>query len=118
MRSRLDVESIERKLRGYDAHQSKFHALSPERYLVLFVTTRSQDRLEHILDLAGLVMQNPQRTVFVGVSLDDYLSCADPFREAVIRDHRRLRRTLIPMPRNAQPAVTDTSRQMNLTSVA
>ena len=29
VRSRLDVESIERKLRGYDAHQSQFAALDP-----------------------------------------------------------------------------------------
>lgn len=96
VRSRLDVESIERKLRGYDAHQSQFAALDPQRYLVLFVTTRSADRLTHILDLAGRVMRNPQRTVFVGVALEKYLNCDDPFREAVLTDHRGLKRTLIP----------------------
>lgn len=97
VRSKLDTESIERKLRGYDAHQSQFAADDPNRYLVLFVTTRSQDRLRHILDLAALVMKNPNRTVFVGVSLSDYLACGDPLRQAVITDHRGLKRTLVPI---------------------
>jgi protein involved in plasmid replication-relaxation len=104
VRSRLDVESIERKLRGYDAHQSQFAALDPQRYLVLFVTTRSSDRLTHILDLAAQVMRNPQRTVFVGISLDTYLKCADPFREAVLIDHRGLKRTLISVVRENKSA--------------
>ena len=99
IRSRQDVESIERKLRGYDAHQSQFEALDPARYLVLFVTTRSQVRLQHILDLAGMVMQNPQRTVFVGVDLETFLNTDDPFTEAVLTDHRSLKRTIVPISR-------------------
>ncbi len=117
VRSRLDVESIERKLRGYDAHQSQFEALDPQRYLVMFVTTRSKERLEHILDFAGMVMQNPQRTVFVGVTLDEFLASLDPFQEAVLTDHRRLKRMLIPRSRIAQPAAGTARRQMNLSSV-
>ncbi len=96
VRSKLDVESIERKLRGYDAHQSQFEALDPERYLVLFVTTRSQQRLKHILDLAAMVMQNPQRTVFIGSDLKTVLE-SDPFRQPVFHDHRGLKRVLIPI---------------------
>ncbi len=99
VRSRQDVESIERKLRGYDRHQSQFDALDPARYLVLFVTTRSQARLQHILDLAAMVQSNPQRTVFVGVELSTFVSCPNPFREAVLSDHRSLKRTLIPISR-------------------
>ncbi len=99
VRSRQDVESIERKLRGYDAHQSQYDALHPSRYLVLFVTTRSQVRLQHMLDLAGMVMSNPQRTVFVGVDMQTFLATIDPFREAVLIDHRGLKRTLVPISR-------------------
>lgn len=95
VRSKLDVESIERKLRGYDAHQAQFEALDPERYLVLFVTTRSQHRLQHILDLAAMVMQNPQRTVFIGTDLKSFVA-DDPFENALFADHRGLKRTLIP----------------------
>lgn len=96
VRSRLDVESIERKLRGYDLHQSQFAADDPSRYLVLFVTTRSVGRLDRILTLACAVMHNPQRTVFLGCNLDQ-LRQVDPFRSAIFRDHRGLKRTLIPM---------------------
>jgi hypothetical protein len=106
VRSKLDTESIERKLRGYDAHQRQFAALDPQRYLVLFVTTRSSERLQHILDLASLVMQNPQRTVFVGIDLATYLACDNPFQQAVLTDHRGLKRTLIPMPRPSAPTTS------------
>jgi hypothetical protein len=116
VRSRLDVESIERKLRGYDAHQGQFDALDPNRYLVLFVTTRSKERLEHILDLAGTVMRNPQRTVFVGVTLDEYLASTDPFADAVLTDHRRLKRMLIPRTLIAHPPAA--RRQMQVSPVA
>ncbi|MCA9076553.1 MAG: hypothetical protein KDA93_16130 [Planctomycetaceae bacterium] len=103
VRSKQDVESIERKLRGYDRHQSQFDALDPARYIVLFVTTRSQARLQHILDLAAMVQSNPQRTVFVGVNLTTYLGCENPYREAVLTDHRGLKRTLIPLSGKPSP---------------
>lgn len=95
IRSRHDVESIERKLRAYDAHQAQFRKFDRDRYLVLFVTTRSERRLDHILQAASAVMQQPQRTVFIGSSLQQLLQC-DPFIDSVFRDHRGLRRTLIP----------------------
>lgn len=95
VQSAKDVESIERKIRGYDAHQSQFSANDDGRYLVLFVTTRSDIRTKHILDLAGLAMENTQRTVFLGCNLDSLLA-RNPFTDAVFKDHRGLRRTLIP----------------------
>ena len=96
MRSRQDVESIERKIRGYDIHQSQFAADDPNRYVVLFVTTRSVYRLPKILSLADTFMQNRQRTVFVGCDFDTLLA-PNPFHDAVFTDHRCLRRTIIPM---------------------
>ena len=48
IRSPQDVESIERKVRGYDLHQSSTPSFDHGRFVVLFVTTRSSDRLVHI----------------------------------------------------------------------
>lgn len=96
VRSKQDVESIERKLRGYDAHQSRYDKFDPDRYLVLFITTRSENRLQYILDVASEVMSQPQRRVFVGVEVNRLLS-VDPFQVSVFTDHRGLKRQLIPM---------------------
>jgi hypothetical protein len=95
VRSKQDVESVERKLRGYDAHQSQFDKFHPDRYLVLFITTRSELRLRYILDVAGQIMRQPQRRVFLGVELNQFLN-SDPFQDAIFEDHRGLRRTLVP----------------------
>ncbi len=95
VRSKQDVESIERKLRAYDAHQSQFATFDADRYLVLLVTTRSKQRLDNMLNLASSIMQQPQRTVFMGANLDDLLT-VDPFETAAFVDHRHLQRTLIP----------------------
>lgn len=96
VRSKQDVESIERKLRGYDAHQANYNAHDPNRYLVLFITTRSQQRLRNILDAASNIMTQPQRTVFIGSDLESLLA-SDPFRDSVFEDHRGLRRHLVPL---------------------
>lgn len=109
--SRLDIESIERKLRGYDAHQSQFSATDPHRYLVLFITTRSADRLRHILAQAASVMRNPNRTVFVGATLAEYLS-VDPCKQAVLRDHRGLKRALVPVISDERDSLDVNSSQM------
>jgi hypothetical protein len=95
VRSKQDVESIERKLRGYDAHQAKYEKFDPERYLVLFITTRSTQRLQYIFEVAASVMAQPNRTVFVGCQLKDFLN-ADPFTTPLFADHRSLRRTIVP----------------------
>ena len=96
MRSRQDVESIERKVRGYDAHQGQFGADDPNRYLVVFVTTRSPYRLPKIMGLADAFMQNRQRTVFIGCDFGALLG-ADPFSDSVFVCHRSLRRTMVPI---------------------
>ena len=110
VRSKQDVESIERKLRGYDAHQSKFDAHDPDRYLVLFITTRSQRRLQYILDVAAEIISQPKRTVFVGCELREFLS-SDPFHVPLFSDHRGLRRTLLPKPLASNSNCHNGSRQ-------
>ena len=96
IRSPHDLSSIERKLRGYDAHQSQFDKFDPARYLVLFVTTRSEIRVKHILDHAASVMRQPNRTVFLGCDLH-LLKSGDPFRDSLFQDHRGLKRALVPL---------------------
>lgn len=96
VRSKLDIESIERKLRGYEAHSSQFAAHDPDRYLVLIVTTRSRQRLDHMLMLASGILKDPNRAVFLGADLQSLLK-VDPFESAVFEDHRRLKRTLVPL---------------------
>ncbi|MEP3479753.1 MAG: replication-relaxation family protein [Fuerstiella sp.] len=95
VRSKLDVECIERKLRGYDAHQSQFDAYDSNRYLVLLVTTRSRKRLDHMLMLASGIQRDPNRTVFLGANLQTLLQI-DPFATAAFEDHRGLKRVLVP----------------------
>ena len=97
VRSKLDIESIERKLRGYDAHQANFQAFDQRRFVVLFITTRSAVRLDHILDLAQMISTKKERTLFMGIDLKT-IQNSDPFCEAVFRDQRGLKRMLLPMP--------------------
>lgn len=95
VRSKQDVESIERKIRGYDAHQSRFDCHDPSRYLVLFISTRSERRLDYILQTTAGIVSTQGRRVILGCGLAEFLA-ADPFEIAVFVDHRRLRRTIVP----------------------
>lgn len=106
VRSKQDVESIERKMRSYIGHQAQFSSQDPDRYLVLFVTTRSQQRVEHILDLAADLLDKSQRTVFLGVNLAVFLA-GRPFRGSLFTDHRGRKRKLIP------PHITLPKRQIH-----
>lgn len=86
VRSRLDTESIERKVRGYDLHQSGIAARDPERFVVLFVCARGPDRLAHILELAGELTVNARRRVFLGTTLKEFLMSPTPLTEDCFRD--------------------------------
>lgn len=109
VRSKQDIESIERKIRGYDTHQSQFAAHDPDRYLVLFLTTRSEQRLRTILDAVAELTTQPSRCVFVGCELQQFLA-ADPFQFPVFQDHRGLRRTIVPhVPSEAKEAFSNPS---------
>lgn len=95
VRSRQDIESIERKIRAYEAHQSRYRRDDPTRYLVLFVTTRSQQRLKNVLNTCSSLIKNPQRTLFLGVTLTELLK-TDPFATPVLQSNNGLHRTLLP----------------------
>ena len=102
VRSKIDTESIERKIRGYDRHQSKFSAIDPRRYIVLFVTTRSPARLRYMLETAQECMQNPQRTVFLGTDLATFLQCPNPLMHPIWLDNHEKERPLITGDLNAK----------------
>ena len=110
VRSAKDVECIERKLRGYDTHQATFESIDPNRYVVMFVTTRSMARLEHILELAADITTMPDRKIFVGCHLDNLLA-SNPFSDANLLDHRGLQRTLIPAISDLRRRITKPSWQ-------
>ena len=100
IRSPKDVESWERKIRLYD----RFQDVSLKRFRVLIVSTRSRERVTHILDLAGTLVRNPQRSLFYGISLPEYLAAAEPLRSACFRDHHGEPATLLPERSLIQPA--------------
>ncbi len=93
-----DADSWQRKIRLYDGLQNQSY---PHRFRVLIVTTRSRDRLQHILDLAAAQASNPRRTLFYGTHLSDYLGQQDAIGAPCFRDHRGLRIGLVPIPSEA-----------------
>ncbi len=95
VRSKMDTESIERKIRGYDRHQAMFSAIDPRRYFVLFVTTRRSERLRYMLETAQLCMENPQRTVFLGIDLPALVNCPNPLMHSVWLDNHGKTRCLV-----------------------
>jgi hypothetical protein len=98
VRSQKDTESWQRKIRLYDGLQNESY---PHRFRVLVVTTRSGDRLRHILDAAAAGMHNPRRTLFYGVDLPDYLAEPGAVCAPCFRDHRGL--PVVLMPRVRKP---------------
>jgi hypothetical protein len=79
------AESLERKIRLYDALQDN----SPERFRLLFVVMHgSLARLKHILDLAGRVIRNPQRSLVYGITLPGYVATLHGVTSPVFLDHR------------------------------
>lgn len=85
-------ESWERKIRLYDGFQDTCDS----RFRVLIVTTRSHERLDHILKLAAIRSKNSARALFYGIHLPDYLNEQDAVRLACFRDHHGTRVALVP----------------------
>ncbi len=111
VRSQKDTESWQRKIRLYDGLQNQSY---PHRFRVLVVTTRSGDRLRHILDAAAVQMHNPRRTLFYGVHLRNYLEEPDPICAPCFQDHRGLPVALV--PRTREPSTSRTSVRQPLAS--
>jgi hypothetical protein len=92
IRSTKHDDTIHRKLRLHDGHQDQ----AIERHRVVFVTSRSRERLANILDAAATVVRNPERTLFLGVYLPEYIGAADPVGEPLFIDHRGRTHALLP----------------------
>jgi hypothetical protein len=98
VRSPKDVDSWQRKIRLYDQLQNRSY---PNRFRVLVVTTRSGERLTHIMEAAADLMSNRDRNLFYGVHLESYLSQADPLYHACFVNHRKQSLAMLPSPSNA-----------------
>src|SRR5205823_14537684 len=85
VRSDKDLDSWQRKIRLYEALQDR----SADRFRVLVITTRSTERLRHILTAAGELAGNPHRSLFYGIHLPRYLQQADALTSPCFLDHRR-----------------------------
>jgi len=95
VRSQKDIESWQRKIRLYEEVQIRTF---PHRFRVLIVTTRSRDRLLHILEAAATLIQNPHRSLFYGVHLADYLQEPDAVCQPCFLNHRGLSTALVRLP--------------------
>jgi hypothetical protein len=102
-----DAESWERKLRLYD----RFQDLCRQRFRVLVIPTRGETRLRHILDAAGRVTRNPQRSLVYGVTLPAYLACEDAVAAPIFLDHRGRPTAIV-----TQRAAGDTSQEAVLSA--
>ena len=102
VRSERDAESWQKKIRFYD----RFQDTQPTRFRVLILTTRSGERLQHILDAAANLVTNKQRSLFYGVSLPEYLAQAEPLLSACFRDHRGEPVAVVPQRTPNKPALS------------
>lgn len=87
-----EAESWQRKLRIYDGFQRR----CGHKFRVLIVTTRSRQRLEHILDAGACVLHHAARSLFYGIHLDDFLALANGLQLNCFRDHLGRDQTLVP----------------------
>lgn len=87
------METWQRKLRIYE----RFQRRCGRRFRVLIVTTRSRQRLDHLLAAAARLLQHSPGSLFYGIHLDDFLAQADGLRSAYFRDHLGRTQTLVPV---------------------
>ncbi len=78
-----DTDSWQRKICIYESvRQSR-----PTRFRVLVVSTRSAERISHILSLSKMLATNPRRTLFCGTVLPTFLATEDALTQPVFCDH-------------------------------
>lgn len=88
-----DAQAWQRKILAYDRLQQRVH---PHRFRVLILTTRSRERLTHILTAAARFVSNPQRRLFLGAYLPEYLAHEDALSQPCFRDHTGKGLLLVP----------------------
>lgn len=92
---KVEADSIQRKLRTYDAFQSQN---LDTRFRVLFVSAgNSAERIRHILAVADRVTTDPKkRTLFYGLRLMDYVGSRFAVTSPIFLNHRGERQSLVP----------------------
>lgn len=97
IRSPKELDSWERKIRFYDEYQYA----SGRRFRVLVVATRSQERMKHILTASADLIRNPQRSLFYGITLAQYLGEPHGVTSPCFTDHIGRSVALLPRQRFA-----------------
>lgn len=82
VRSTSVPDTWQRKLQLYE----RYAVAGGERFRVLIVTTRSQERLEHLLSFADELSGNKQRSLFCGTYLPTFLAASSPLDDACFLD--------------------------------
>lgn len=95
-----------KKLAFYEAFQD----VCGYRFRVLGINTKTKARLDHILMTAAAVSRDPQRPLFYGVGLADYLSLEQPLEAACFRNHKGQAVALVPAL--AEAHVSDVPMEM------
>jgi len=96
----------------YDAYQNQLGR--GRRFRVVPVTTESRQRLENILKCFAAQTTNPNRQLYVGVYLDDFLSEADALCHPIFADHRRTYVPLIPVSAIGLPPFSDAYKERQI----
>lgn len=85
-------DSIQRKIDFYERYQDSVES----RIRVLFVTTRSEVRVEHVLRVAAHLARNPQRRLVYATSLGRFLTTEEPLSAECFHDHQGQPVSLLP----------------------
>lgn len=94
VQSQRDADSIERKIRTYEAYQD---LVPTSRFRVVFVSARdSAPRLQHILGLAGRIARDSNRTLFYGITQTRFLTSPYAVTSPIFWDPRGRTQSLIP----------------------
>lgn len=99
VRSLAVPDTWQRKLRLYD----RFAATTDERFRLLIVTTKSKERLKHLLRFAGEQGKNKSRNLACGTLLPAFLTESSPLSAACFLDQREASIALVPLLRFPEP---------------
>jgi hypothetical protein len=93
VRSGKERDSLERKLRLYDA----YHQASPGSFRVLTLFTKAGPRMAHFLKLADELAVHRNRRLFYAAPLAEYNAHRDPLFAPLFLDHTLAPVSLLPM---------------------
>lgn len=110
IRSAMDLDSWERKLRLYDRFQDQATRL----FRVLIISIHSTLRVEHILDAAARLQRNPHRSLFYGIDLPAYLAETEPLHAPCFRDHHGKPVHLVPRRSQRTSSINQPAERLSI----